>query len=85
MTQTSSKPRVKEDCIGEDVMRSLFEQFELTGIDDFRILCKSAIQISNGKDSTKQSFYDALESTKSKNIMLKKVTNYFLAGEGKGV
>lgn len=85
MTQNSSKPRVKQDGIGEDVMRKLFEHFENTGIDDFRVLCKDAINISNGKASTKETFYNELDRAKSKNIMLTKVTNYFLAGEGKGV
>lgn len=85
MTQSSSKPRIKEDGIGEDVMRKLFEQFETTGIDDFRLLCKDAINLSNGKASTKELFYLELERAKSKNVMLTKVTNYFLAGEGKGV
>jgi len=85
MTQTSSKPRVKEDGIGEDVMRKLYESYEVTGIDDFRVLCKDAINLSNGKPSTKETFYNELDRTTSKKIMLTKITNYFLAGEGKGV
>lgn len=85
MTQTSSKPRVKEDGIGEEVMRKLYESYELTGLDDFRLLCKDAVNLSNGKASTKETFYNELDRAKSKAVMLTKITNYFLAGEGKGV
>lgn len=85
MTQTNSKPRVKCDGIGEDVMRSLYEQFETTGIEDYKILCKDAINLSNGKTKTKETFYREIDKAKSKQVMLTKVTNYFLAGEGKGV
>lgn len=85
MTQTSSKHRVKEDGIGEDAMKSLYEQFELVGTDDFRLLCKNIIESSNGKAETKAKFLDMLDASKSKNVMVVKVTNYFLAGEGKGV
>ncbi len=85
MTQSSSKPRVKEDGIGEDVMRKLYESYEITGIDDYRILCKDAINLSNGKAATKEIFYMELDRAKSKSVMLTKITNYFLAGEGKGV
>ncbi len=85
MTQSSSKPRVKEDGIGEDVMRKLYESYEVTGIDDYRMLCKDAINLSNGKAATKELFYMELDRTTSKKVMLTKITNYFLAGEGKGV
>lgn len=85
MTQKNSKPRVKEDGIGEDVMKELFASFDTTGVNDFRSMCINIIQKSNGKSETKDSFIDMLNSAKSKQVMAIKVTNYFLAGEGKGV
>ena len=85
MTQSSSKARVKCDGIGDEVMKKLYEQYELTGIEDFRILCKDVINLSNGKPSTKETFYGEIERAPSKKAMLIKVTNYFLAGDGKGV
>ncbi len=85
MTQVSSNPRVKCDGIGEDVMKRLYELYESSGTEDYRTLCKDVINLSSGKVGTKDTFYRELDKAKSKQIMLTKVTNYFLAGEGKGV
>jgi hypothetical protein len=84
-TQTSSRPRVKNDGIGEDTMRTLYSHYDTIGVDDFRSMCKSAIDASAGKADTKRTFHEMLDSTSSKKVMLIKMTNYFLAGEGKGV
>lgn len=84
-TQSSSKPRVKNDGIGETAMAQLFLLFPIASVDSFRDQCISIIEQSNGKDSTKLRFKDELNRTPSKTVMMQKVTNYFLAGEGKGV
>ena len=85
MTQTNSRPRVKEDGIGDGAMSQLFILFPVASVEMFREQCISLIEQSNGKDSTKLRFKDELNRTPSKTIMMQKVTNYFLAGEGKGV
>jgi len=85
MTQTNSRPRVKEDGIGEQSMAELFVLFPAASLEMFREKCIDLIEKSNGKDSTKLRFKDELNRTQSKTTMMQKVTNYFLAGEGKGV
>jgi hypothetical protein len=84
-TQTSSKARVKEDSIGEDRMKNINSKFVTTSIDEFRKLCIEAIEASSGKPATKLRFTDEMKRAPNKAKMLFSVTNYFLAGEGKGV
>ena len=52
---------------------------------NFRILCKAMIEKSTGKRETKDTFIRLLDSAVSKDVMVKKVTNYLLAGQGLGV
>jgi len=85
MTQTNSRPRVKEDGISEQDKLQLFALFPVASIETFREQCIILIEKSNGKDATKLRFKDELNRLQSKTIMMQKVTNYFLAGEGKGV
>lgn len=84
-TQTNSKVRVKKDTIGDDGMRFLYEKYATESLDSFRLLCKEAIERSTGKRETKDKFIRELEKATSNLTMLKKVTNYFLAGQGLGV
>lgn len=85
MTQTSSKPRVKVDEIGDDVLKKIFEAYSTQAIDLFRKTCIDVILMSSGKASTKASTVDSLNKTKSKDRMVTMVTNYTLAGQGLGV
>ena len=85
MTQSSSRPRVKKEGIGDEVMKELFESFKTAEPNEFRAQCQAAIEKSSGSISTKQNFTDLLDRCSNKSSMLTKVTNYFLAGEGKGV
>lgn len=84
-TQTNSRNRVKEDGIGSDTMTQLFALFPIAAVETFREQCINVINQSSGKDATKLRFKDELSRTQSKTVMMQKVTNYFLAGEGKGV
>jgi len=85
MTQTNSRARVKEDSIGEQRMRTLNQVFMSASIDDFRQMCIEAIEASSGKPATKIRFTDEMRRATNKSKMLFSVTNYFLAGEGRGV
>lgn len=85
MTQTNSRPRVKQDKMGEQALSQLFALFPIASVEMFRDQCIDLIEHSSGKDATKVLFKNELNSTVSKAVMLQKVTNYFLAGEGKGV
>jgi len=85
MTQATSKPRVKSDGIGEDTMKTLYEVFNTANTDDYKLMCLEVIGCSNAKPATKQRFNDLITQSNSKATMLTRVTNFFLAGEGKGV
>jgi len=85
MTQSSSKARVKNDTIGDEGMKQLFADYASQGIDMFRETCKQTIESSTGKRSTKDLFLNELDKARNKDVMLKKVTNYLLAGQGLGV
>jgi hypothetical protein len=85
MTQVTSRTRVKEDGIGEDRMININKQFMTSSMDEFRKLCVEAIATSSGKPSTKLRFTDEMNRAPSKAKMLFTITNYFLAGEGRGV
>ena len=84
-TQSSSKSRVKNDTIGSDGLKELYAAYGSMEISSFRILCKSMIEKSTGKRDTKDTFIRLLDSAVSKDVMVKKVTNYLLAGQGLGV
>ncbi len=83
--QASSKARVKEDSIGEERIKNINSKFVTTSIDEFRTLCIEAIEASSGKPATKLRFTDEMKRAPNKAKMLFSITNYFLAGEGKGV
>lgn len=85
MTQTNSRPRVKEDGIGEERMRTLNEVFVTASVVDFRQMCLEAVEASSAKPSTKLRTSDAINRCGTKAKMMFIITNYFLAGEGKGV
>ena len=85
MTQATSKPRVKADGIGEDTMKTLYDAFGTASTEDYKLMCLEVIGCSNAKPATKLKFNDLITQSNSKAAMLTRVTNFFLAGEGKGV
>lgn len=84
-TQSSSRVRVKNDTVGSDGLKELYVAYGVMETSNFRILCKSMIEKSTGKRETKDTFIRILEGAASKDVMVKKVTNYLLAGQGLGV
>lgn len=85
MTQSNSRARVKHDTIGQDGLKQLFKDYSVQELNEFRNTCKQVIEASAGKRSTKDTFLAELDKSRSKDFMLKKVTNYLLAGQGLGV
>lgn len=85
MTQVSSKPRVKNDTVGNGGLKLLYKSYETMHKEEFRTLCKQLIEDSSGKRATKDSFIVALDRAPSKDRMVQSVTNYLLAGQGLGV
>ena len=84
-TQYSSKARVKKDTVGSEGLTFIFEQYSIQPIDLFRVQCAELIEASTGKRETKDLFIREIGKANSKDMMLKKVTNYLLAGQGLGV
>lgn len=84
-TQSSSRTRVKNDTLGKDGMKVLFEEYAARNFNEFRAVCVSLISQSSGKQTTKDKFIGEINRATSKDVMLTKVTNYILAGQGLGV
>ena len=87
MTQTNSRARVKQDMVGGEGMIFLFSQYQYQAatLEGFRVTCKSLIEESSGKRTTKDKFIYELDRATSKDVMVTKVTNYLMAGQGLGV
>lgn len=90
MTQNSSQARVKFDALGDDAFKVLFASFKdweagVIDINGYREVCVGIINKSAGSKETKAKFVKILTDTTSADKMVKTVTNYMLAGEGKGV
>lgn len=85
MTQSSSSQRCKVDLIGDNGLQVLFKLYETETQEDFRQTCIEFIKSSSGKKDTKQKFVNILESSNSKDKILKTTTNYIMAGQGYGV
>jgi hypothetical protein len=85
MTQKNSRKRVEVDLVGDTGLKLLFSEFETQTLVGFRTICKSLIEQSSGKRETKNKFLNELERATSKELMLNKVTNYMLAGQGLGI
>lgn len=84
-TQSSSKARVKNDTVGDDGLKRLYEAYGYMGIEQFREFCTVTIESSSGKRETKDKFIREIDNAFSKDTMVRKVTNYLLAGQGLGV
>lgn len=85
MTQSSSQARVKVDTVGDDGMKALFAAYSTETLESFRSMCNETIEQSAGKRTTKDKFHVEINRATSKDMMLRKVTNYLLAGQGLGV
>lgn len=85
MTQTNSRQRCKVDLIGDAGMKQLFAYYQAFDLVDFKSYCKDVVESSSGKRQTKDRFIHDIDMAPNKDIVLKKVTNYILAGQGLGV
>jgi hypothetical protein len=85
-TQSNSRARIKNDTVGNDGMQLLFQEYqEATSMESFRNTCSRLILDSSGKKSTKDRFLAEINRSTSREMMLTKVTNYMMAGQGLGV
>lgn len=85
MTQTSSRSRVKQDTIGQEAMEELYKSFKTASIEDFRDMCLKILESSSASTLTRDKFNSLINEAESKKMMIFTITNFFLAGEGRGV
>ena len=84
-TQASSMPRLKNDTLGEDTLKHLYDAYVTMDDIQFEALCVSVVQAGGGKQPMKDSIIQAIYATKSKATKLKKAQDFILAGLGLGV
>jgi hypothetical protein len=84
-TQTSSKPRLKNDTLGEDTLKQLYAAFASMPDADFEELCVDTVQSGGGNQPTKNKIVESIRSTRNKATKLKKAQDFILAGMGLGV
>ncbi len=85
-TQSSSKPRLENDTLGNDALKQLYEAYESMSFDDFRTAAEAMVLAGGGKRPMKEAiiaeFYKPLAT---KTTILTKAQNFILAGMGLGV
>jgi len=85
-TQSSSKPRLKNNTYTDSDIQKLFEMLDTSiGLEAYKQACEDFVQAGGGKQSRKDDLINAIRNSKSKTEACKKATNFMLAGEGKGV
>lgn len=84
-TQKSSKPRLKNDTLGNNTLSMLYEQYDKVGLNEFRGICQDVIQQGGGKQKRKDEIVAAIHATDNKAVVLKKTQDFIMAGMGLGV
>lgn len=84
-TQSSSRARLKNDTIGDEGLKRLYEAYEALDAEAFRDYCIAIVKSGGGNEPTKQSIIQQLQMTGLKAKMLSKTNNFIFAGQGFGV
>jgi len=86
-TQSSSKPRLQNDTLGENSLQRIYAIYEQNTIDlgQFKQVCEDTVQAGGGKQARKDEIIRAIRSTSSRQVALKKAQDFILAGMGLGV
>lgn len=84
-TQTSSKPRLKNDTLGEDTLKALYTAYSSMSSEQFQSYCVEVVQAGGGHQPTKDKIIQSIQTTKNKDTQLKKAQDFILAGMGLGV
>jgi hypothetical protein len=83
-TQSSSKPRLKNDTLGDDSLQQLYSAYKSMPTDQFRLLATELVQSGGGKQPMKDKIIAGMQVTDKAKI-LSKAQNFILAGMGLGV
>ena len=85
-TQTSSKPRLKNDTLGNDALTELYKAYEFMDLQNFRVFAEGVVMAGGGKQPRKLEIIASMYSpTATKSQVLTKAQNFILAGMGLGV
>lgn len=85
MTQTNSKPRLKNDTLGDDALKRLYACYESLDLGQFKIIAEDFVQMGGGKQARKDEIVSAIRRSTSKSVALKKAQDFILAGMGLGI
>ena len=83
-TQSSSKPRLANDTLGNDALTELYKAYETMNLEDFRIFAEGVVMAGGGKQPTKLAICESMANTTIKYKILTKAQNFILAGMGLG-
>lgn len=85
-TQSSSKPRLKNDSLGDQALMELYAAYRQMEFAAFQHYAKNLVAQGRGKEARKQEIINSIDSpTISKAGILKKAQDFVLAGMGLGV
>jgi predicted HAD superfamily phosphohydrolase len=85
-TQSSSKPRLKNDTLGNDSLTRLYAMFESSiSLGEFKQICEDVVQAGGGKQARKDEIISSIKRTDSRSVALKKAQDFIMAGMGLGV
>ena len=85
-TQSSSKPRLQNDTLGEDSLQRLYGIYESSlPLGQFKQVCEDFVQAGGGKQPRKDEIIRAIRVTTKREVALKKAQDFILAGMGLGV
>ena len=85
-TQSSSKPRLQNDTLGNDAITRLYAFYESSiDLGQFKQICEDMVQAGGGKQARKDEIISAIRSTTSRYTACKKAQDFILAGMGLGV
>lgn len=84
-TQTSSKPRLKKDTLGDSALTTLYESYSALDLASFKTFCEDMVQSGGGGQDTKDQIILSIKYAKSKDTVLTTTNNFVLAGMGYGV
>lgn len=85
-TQSSSKPRLKNDTLGNDALQRLYAHFESSvDLGQFKVICEDYVQSGGGNQPRKDEIISGIRRATNKKDALTKAQNFILAGMGLGV
>lgn len=85
-TQSSSKPRLKNETLGNDALKELYEAYEYMDFENFRLFAEGVVMGGGGKQPRKLEIIASMYSPMAtKTQVLTKAQNFILAGLGLGV